>query len=73
MSKKMRTVLAVVLVEVILAGIWVYLAQLGHAHPERMAAGYQQTVGSTMGTAMGAFLGLGLILFLMAAKRDRQS
>ena len=73
MSKKMRTVLAVVLVEVILAGIWFYLAQLGLAHPERVAAGYQQTLGSTMGAAMGAFLGLGLLLFLIAAKRDRQN
>jgi hypothetical protein len=72
MSKKMRTVLAVVLVELILAGIWFYLARLGSSQPGRVAPGYQQTLGSTMGAAMGAFLGLGLLLFLIAAKRDRQ-
>ena len=72
MSKKTRTVLAIVLVELLLAGIWFYLASLGAAHPERVSPDFQRTVGSTMGAAMGAFLGLGLILFLMAAKRDRQ-
>jgi hypothetical protein len=46
---------------------------LGEAEPERVAAGYQQALGSTMGMAMGAFLGFGLLLFLIAAKRDRQS
>ena len=72
MSKRKRTLLAIVLVELLLAGIWFYLAGLGAAHPERVAPGFQQTVGSTMGAAMGAFLGLGFILFLMAAKRDRE-
>ena len=72
MSKKARTVIAIALVELLLAGIWYYLASLGAAHPERAAPEFQRTVGSTMGTAMGAFLGLGLILFLIAAKRDKQ-
>lgn len=73
MSKKTRALLAVVLVELLLAGIWFYLASLGAAHPERVAPGFHRTVGSTMGAAMGGFLGLGLILYLMAAKRDRES
>lgn len=70
MSKKTRTLLAIVVVELLLAGIWLYLANLGAAHPERVAPEYQRTVGSTIGAAMGAFLGLGLVLYLMAAKRD---
>jgi hypothetical protein len=73
MSKKKRTLLAIVLVELLLAGIWYYLAGLGAAHPERVTPDFQRTVGSSMGAAMGAFLGLGLLLFLMAAKRDRES
>jgi len=72
MSKKTRTLLAIVLVELLLAGIWFYLANLGAAHPQRVAPEYQRTVGSTMGAAMGGFLGLGFVLYLMAAKRDRE-
>jgi hypothetical protein len=72
MSKKTRTLLAIVLVELLLGGIWYYLAGIGAAHPERVAPDYQRTVGSAMGAAMGAFLGLGLLLFLLAAKRDRE-
>jgi hypothetical protein len=45
---------------------------LGASHPERVAPEFQRTVGSTMGTAMGAFLGLGLLLLLIAAKREKQ-
>jgi hypothetical protein len=72
MSKKTRTLLAIILVELLLAGIWFYLAGLGAAHPDRVAPEYQRTVGSTMGAAMGGFLGLGFVLYLMAAKRDRE-
>jgi len=68
---KTRTLIAIVLVELLLAGVWFYLANLGASNPDRVAPEFQQTVGSTMGTAMGAFLGLGFILYLMAAKRDR--
>ena len=71
MKYKTRTLIAIVLVELLLAGIWFYLANLGASNPDRVAPEFQQTVGSTMGTAMGAFLGLGFILYLMAAKRDR--
>jgi hypothetical protein len=71
MSYKARTVTAIVVVELLLAGIWYYLAVMGAANRDRAAPEFQQTVGSTMGMAMGAFLGLGLLLFLIAAKRDR--
>lgn len=72
MSYKARTLLAVVLVELLLAGLWFYLAGLGAANPERAAPEFQQTLGSTIGTVMGAFLGLGLLLMVIAAKRDRE-
>ena len=71
MKYKTRTLIAILLVELLLAGVWFYLANLGASNPDRVAPEFQQTVGSTMGTAMGAFLGLGFILYLMAAKRDR--
>jgi hypothetical protein len=65
-------VIGIGLAELLLAGVWFYLANLGASHPERVAPGFQRTVGSTMGAAMGALLGLGLLLFLIAAKRDRR-
>jgi len=72
MTKVKRTILAIVMVELILGGIWFYLAGLGASQPERVTADYQATLGSTMGMAMGAFLGFGLLLLFIAAKRDRQ-
>ena len=72
MTKVKRTILAIVLVEVILGGIWFYLVALGARQPERVTADYQATLGSTMGMAMGAFLGFGVLLLFIAAKRDRQ-
>ena len=71
MTYKTRTLLAIAVVELLLAGIWFYLASLGATNPDRVQPGFQENLGSTMGGAMGAFLGLGLILFLMAAKRDK--
>lgn len=72
MTYKKRTLLAVIVVELLLAGIWFYLAGLGQAQPDRVTADFQTTLGSTMGMVMGAFLGFGVLLYFMAAKRDRQ-
>ena len=71
MSRKKRTLYAILLVELLLAGIWYYLANLGATQPDRVTPEFQSTLGSTMGMAMGAFLGFGFILYMMAAKRDR--
>jgi hypothetical protein len=72
MTHKTRTVIAIGLAELLLAGIWLYLGNLGAAQPGRVTPDFQRTLGSTMGAAMGGLLGLGLLLLLMAAKRDRQ-
>ncbi|MCV3208945.1 hypothetical protein OHD62_25295 [Mesorhizobium sp. YC-39] len=73
MSKKERLILAVVIVEAALAGLWWYLASYGMDNPDRVTADFQQVIGQTMGTAMGAFLGLGVILFFVAARSDRKA
>ena len=72
MSKKMRLVLALVILEAALAGLWWYLARFGAANPDRVTADFQQTLGQTMGMAMGGLLGLGLLLFFVAARNDRK-
>ncbi|WP_136620216.1 MULTISPECIES: hypothetical protein [Mesorhizobium] len=72
MSKKARLILAMVVIEVFLAGIWWYLARYGMANPDRVTSDFQAVVGQTMGMAMGGLLGIGLILFLVAARNDRK-
>ena len=73
MSKKARLILAMVIIEGALAGIWWYLARYGMANPDRVTADFQGIVGQTMGMAMGGLLGLGLILFVVAARNDRKA
>lgn len=72
MAKKKRTIFAIIIVEALLAGIWFYLARMGQAQPDRVTPDFQETLGSTMGMAMGALLGFGILLYFMAAKRDRE-
>ncbi|AMY01025.1 hypothetical protein AB0V79_00455 [Mesorhizobium ciceri] len=73
MSKKVRLILAMVVIEAFLAGIWWYLARFGMANPDRVTADFQAVVGQTMGMAMGGLLGIGFILFLVAARNDRNA
>lgn len=71
MTKKPRVILTVATMELMLAGLWFHLAQNGITHPDRVSPDFQQTIGSTMGMAMGAFLGFGLLMLFVAAKNDR--
>ncbi|TIW87042.1 hypothetical protein [Mesorhizobium sp.] len=73
MSKKARLILAMVVIEAFLAGIWWYLARYGMANPDRVTSDFQAVVGQTMGMAMGGLLGIGFILFLVAARNDRNA
>ena len=71
-SKKARLVLVLIVVEALLAGLWWYLASYGAANPGNVTADFQQTLGQTMGMAMGGLLGLGVLLFFVAARNDRK-
>jgi hypothetical protein len=73
MNKKTRLIVAFIVVDAMLAGIWLYLVRFGMDNPDSVAADFQRTVGQTMGAAMGAFLGLGVILFFVAARNDRKA
>ena len=73
MSKKARLVIVLVAIEAALAGLWWYLARYGMANPDRVTADFQAVVGQTMGMAMGGLLGLGVLLFFVAASNDRKA
>ena len=73
MSKKARLVIVLVIIEATLAGLWWYLARYGMANPDRVTADFQKVVGETMGMAMGGLLGLGVLLFFVAARNDRKA
>lgn len=73
MSKKARLILVMVIVEAGLAGLWWYLAHYGMANPDRVTSDFQAVLGQTMGMAMGGLLGVGFILFFVAARNDRQA
>ena len=72
MSYKTRVLIIVVIVEAALAGLWWWLARYGMANPGRVTGDFQAVVGQTLGMAMGGFLGLSVILFLIAARNDRK-
>jgi hypothetical protein len=73
MSRKLRLVIAFVIIEGGLASLWWYLARYGMENPDRVTADFQQTVGQTMGTAMGALAGLCVVMFFVAARNDRKA
>ena len=78
MSKKTRVVIAFIVVELLLAGLWYFLIALradqgadGPNDGSTQAA--VESISSTMGMAMGGLLGIFFILYLIAAKNDRQA
>ena len=73
MSRKARVSIVLVIIEAFLASIWWYLARYGTANPDRVTADFQAVVGQTMGMAMGGLLGIGVVLFLVAARNDRKA
>jgi hypothetical protein len=72
MTRVKRTILAVVLLELILAGLWWYLADRAATSPNS-SPDAARTIGETMGTVMGAVLGLSPLLYLMARSNDRKA
>lgn len=73
MSKRMRIVIAFVLIEGLLAGLWWWLAQYARANPDRVTADQPVVLGETIGGAMGLVAGLSLVLFFVAWKNDRRA
>ena len=68
MSRKARTIFAIIFVELFLAGLWYYLTMQAVAGGGNSNA--PRVIGQMMGMAMGGFFGFGVLLFLLAVKAD---
>jgi hypothetical protein len=68
MTRAKRTILAMMVLELFLAGLWYYLAGAPGAGPDTA-----RVLGQTMGTAMGVVLGLSPLLYLLARSNDRKA
>jgi hypothetical protein len=73
MSRTARVAITVVVVEVGLALLWLYLARYGMQHPDTVTSDFQGRVGSVFGMAMGAILGVSVVLLLAARRKDRSA
>lgn len=71
MTKKLRVIITVAMAELMLGGLWLYLAGMRADQGGEGTTDALATIGSTMGMTMGAFLGFGLLLMFVAAKNDR--
>lgn len=72
MTRAKRTILALALLELILAGLWYYLAEMASASPGASPES-GRVIGQTMGTVMGVVLGLSPLLYLLARSNDRKA
>ncbi len=67
MSYRTRTIAAVVLIELLLAGFYLYIAGMPGNTP-----GAAAERGRIIGTVMGVIAGISPILYLMASRNDRK-
>jgi hypothetical protein len=72
MTRVKRTILALMLVELLLGGLWLYLADMA-ANSSGASPDSGRVIGQTMGTVMGVVLGLAPYLYLLARSNDRKA
>jgi len=72
MSRTKRTILVLVLIELLLGGLWLYFAHLAATKPGTDPDA-QKVIGQTMGAAMGLILGLSPFPYLLARSNDRKA
>ena len=70
MSRRKRTLFAIVAVELLLAGGWLWLHGLAMTSPNA-AKDSARVIGEIFGGAMGLVLALSPLLYLMARNNDR--
>jgi hypothetical protein len=72
MSRRRRTLIGIVVIELLLAGGWIWLHGLAlrspHATPDSA-----RVIGEVFGGAMGLLLALSPLLYLLARNNDRRA
>jgi hypothetical protein len=72
MSRRKRTLIAIVVIELLLAGGWIWLHGMAMTSPHA-AKDSARVIGEVFGGAMGLVLGLSPLLYLMARSNDRRA
>ena len=69
MSKRRRTVIGIIVIELLLAALWYYL-HTELAMSANATAESAEVIGQMMGGAMGLILGLSPVLYLLTRRND---
>jgi hypothetical protein len=72
MSRTKRTILLLAVIEILLAALWFFLANLAARSPGT-SPDAARVIGQAMGTAMGVVLGLAPFLYLLARSNERNA
>jgi hypothetical protein len=72
MSKRKRTIICIVVIELLLAGGWIWLHGMA-ATSSRASSDSTRVIGEVFGGAMGLILGLSPVLYLVARRNDRRA
>lgn len=72
MSKRKRTVIAIAVIELLLAGGWIWLHGVA-VTSSRASGDSTRVIGEVFGGAMALILGLSPVLYLVARRNDRQA
>jgi hypothetical protein len=72
MSKRKRTVIGIVVIELMLAGGWIWLHGVAVTSPHA-SSDSTRVIGEWFGGAMGLILGLSPVLYLVARRNDRRA
>ena len=72
MSKRKRTVIGLIVIELLLAGGWIWLHSVA-ATSSHASSDSTRVIGEVFGGAMGLILGLSPVLYLLARRNDRRA
>ena len=69
MSKRKRTIIALIMIELLLAGGWLWLHTMALNSP-RASPDSTRVIGQVFGAAMGIILAVSPLLYLFARRND---
>ena len=72
MSKRKRTAIGIIVIELLLAGGWIWLHNVA-ATSSHASSDSTRVIGEVFGGAMGLILGLSPVLYLLARRNDRRA